>query len=643
MRRIYQKLITAFLAATMLLTGSCGAAKRLEENPAKDDWKAVWVATVYNLDYPSKGTTDAATLKKEADEILNNCVDLGMTAVILQVRPSADAFYPSAIYPWSKYLTGSQSAAPSGGFDPLDYWVNQAHALGLELHAWINPYRITKGGQAEFDALAANSPAKLHPDWVVEHDKNFYFNPGLPEVQEMVIQGAEEICKNYDVDGIHLDDYFYPGKDFNDAATFQALGGGFSDLGDWRRDNVNQLIKKLGERLHAIKPGLSYGISPSGVWADKKSKSEGSNTTGGYESYYASYADSRKWVKEGWIDYICPQVYWVIGSKTMDYKTIVEWWADTVKNTGVRLYIGMADYQACAEKPTDPWYGTAAIEAQLNLNDATPNVSGEAHFRYRFLVTNPAMKALYEGRAGQGGASVAPTPVPTPTPTPAPTPVPTPAPTPDPAPAPGPVIKPGLDTTGKTAYMQGSGGNFSPNAFLSRVEAVTLLARLSVDDGGKPLYSGAAYTGGFSDVDADAWFAPYVAFAKTYGLVNGYTDGTFRPYQPVSRAEFVKLLSAFFDDVPNDGALIFADVPAGHWAAGPIAYAAGKGWVSGYPDGGFHPDRAISRAEAVKVVNAVLGRKPDLSAVESAQNPFRDVDSAFWAYADILEAAGALS
>lgn len=322
MTKFWKPLLAIALICALALAGlglaaqSPAAAAQAER---ADEFRAVWVATVYRLDYPSRATTDPAVLKRDADAILQGCVDMGMNAVILQVRPSADALYPSELYPWSKYLTGTQGTAPKNGFDPLAYWVERAHALGLELHAWINPFRITKGGAAEFQALTADHPAKLHPDWVVEYEGDYYFNPGLPEVREYIVRGAEELARKYDIDGIHLDDYFYPGSGFDDGAAYAKYGKGFSNIGDWRRDNVNQLVKTLGERIHAIDPGLSYGISPSGVWADKSSLPQGSNTTGGYESYYASYADSRKWVKEGWIDYICPQIYWYIGHKSMDY------------------------------------------------------------------------------------------------------------------------------------------------------------------------------------------------------------------------------------------------------------------------------------------------------------------------------------
>ena len=408
MTKFWKPILAVLLVCTLALSGGAllarPAASAASQTPAApqaapvsadEEFRAVWVATVYRLDYPSQATTDPAVLKRDADAILQECVELGMNAVILQVRPSADALYPSDYYPWSKYLTGTQGTAPRNGFDPLAYWVERAHALGLELHAWLNPFRVTKGGQAEFDSLAAGHPAKVHPDWVVEYEGDYYFNPGLPEVREYIIQGAEELARNYDIDGVHLDDYFYPGSGFDDAGTYAQYGAGFSDLGDWRRDNVNRLVEELGERIHAIDPGLSYGISPSGVWADRSSLPQGSNTTGGYESYYASYADSRKWVKEGWIDYICPQIYWYIGHKSMDYATVARWWADTVKGTGVKLYIGMADYLADNADPKSPWYGTAAIQAQLELNDTLPQVAGEVHFRYQFLADSQALGGLY--------------------------------------------------------------------------------------------------------------------------------------------------------------------------------------------------------------------------------------------------------
>ena len=600
MTKVWKIVVAVVLVCGLALAGM---TIRTQTSAGKDEvkdpnqFRAVWVSTVYRLDYPSKATTDPAVLKADADRILQTCADMGMTAVILQVRPSADALYPSSYYPWSADLTGRQGQAPADGFDPLAYWVEQAHALGLELHAWINPFRVTKGGQSEYDSLTADHPAKVHPDWVVEYDGKFYFDPGLPEVREYIIQSAEELARNYDIDGIHLDDYFYPGTNFDDSDTYAQYGGGFSDIGDWRRDNVNQLVKELGERVHAIDPGLSYGISPSGVWADRSSQSQGSNTTGGYESYYASYADSRKWVKEEWIDYICPQVYWYIGHPSMDYETIVKWWADVVKGTGVSLYIGMADYQAGNSDPSSPWYGVEAIRQQLALNETIPQVDGEVHFRYQFLAQNQELQALYrEFYAKEPEVA--------------------------------------LNTADHTAYIQGSGGRFHPDSSLTRGEAVTMLTRLTVDRNGKPLYSHEEGNGGFSDVSPGDWYSSYVHFAQKHGIVQGYADGTFRPTQPVRRAELVKMVCAFFS--VTGGSHGFPDVPASYWAAREIAFAASQGWISGGSDGTFQPGRNVTRAEAVKILNRAMDRR---AGERETVLPFTDVARSHWAYNEILEAS----
>ena len=599
MAKLWKPLAALVLVCALLLAGlilwarpEASATKRPE-----DQFRAVWVSTVYRLDYPSQATTDPAVLKADADEILATCAELGMTAVILQVRPCADALYPSDYFPWSADLTGRQGQAPAEGFDPLAYWVEQAHALGLELHAWINPFRVTKNGQTELEGLVDSHPAKLHPDWVVEYDSNYYFNPGLPEVRQYIIESAEELARNYRIDGIHLDDYFYPGTDFADEDTYAQYGKGFSNLGDWRRDNVNQLVKELGEALHAINPNLSYGISPSGVWADKSSQSQGSNTTGGYESYYASYADSRKWVKEGWLDYICPQVYWYIGHKTMDYETIVRWWADVVEGTGVSLYIGMADYQAGNSDPESPWHGISAIQQMLELNESIQEVAGEVHFRYQFLAQNPKLWALYE-EFYQIEPEVA------------------------------------LDTASHTAYFQGSSGFFQPEAGLTRAEAAAVLSRLAVDREGNKLYTGEDRDSGFPDVSPSAWYAPYVAFARKWGLVNGYPDGTFRPEEPVARAELVKMAAACFGI--TRAANPFPDVSAAHWAVEAISFAAAKGWVDGGEDGAFQPEREVTRAEAAKILNRATGR---IAQVRQVDMPYVDVPEDHWAYHEIVEAS----
>ncbi|MCL2337885.1 MAG: family 10 glycosylhydrolase [Firmicutes bacterium] len=372
--------------------GVCGqAAAAASETPMR----GVWVATVLNLDYPAQATTAPAELKAEADEILDQVARMGMNTVFLQVRPAADAIYPSHLFPWSKYLTGGQNIAPADGFDPLQYWITAAHARGIALQAWINPYRITKDGEAEYAALSADSPAKLHPEWVVKYkDGNYYFNPGLPAVRQLVVEGVQEILQNYAVDGIHLDDYFYPGPDFNDADTYARYGMGYASLADWRRDNVNKLISWLSVTVHETAANADFGVSPAGIWANKSSLAAGSDTNG-YQTYFSAYADSRLWVKEGWVDYICPQIYWYIGQPGADYSTVANWWADTVRGTGVKLYIGLADYKAGSTDNANPWYGIGAIAKEIALDRTIPEISGEVHFRYQLLVNNQALYNYY--------------------------------------------------------------------------------------------------------------------------------------------------------------------------------------------------------------------------------------------------------
>ena len=373
-----QRILSIVLVLTLIFS-SAGAVQT-----AQDGMRGVWVSTIYNIDYPSAQGLSADALKSEADTILDNIAAMGLNTVFLQVRPSADALYPSEIFPWSRYISGTVGQAPDGDFDVLAYWVEGAHSRGLQLHAWINPYRITKDGQSEWDALPENSPAKQHPEWVIEYEDNYYFNPGLPAVQQLVVDGAAEIVENYDVDGIHLDDYFYPGTDFNDSATFARYGSDFSDIGDWRRDNVNTLIASLDETLHEIDPELSFGVSPAGIWDNKASNPKGSETNG-RSSYREIYCDSVEWIKKGTVDYICPQLYWSIGYEIADFEILVDWWQQVVSTSDVALYIGIGAYRAAEAEPGDVWYGTDELQRQLTLLDDSIDIQGEVFFSYSSL------------------------------------------------------------------------------------------------------------------------------------------------------------------------------------------------------------------------------------------------------------------
>ena len=265
---------------------------------AEPEMQGVWVSSVYNLDYPSRTGLSGSQLKNEADAIIQNAKDWGMTAIFLQVRPSADALYSSDIVPWSAVLSGTQGQAAHNGFDPLAYFVDQCHTQDLEIHAWLNPYRITRKAAASredaFALLCDSHPAHRLSDFVVYHtDGCLYYDPGRPEVQQHLLEVTAEILDNYAVDGIHLDDYFYPGSSFADDETIATYGSEFINAGDFRREAVCQLVEALHKLVQQKRPEVQFGISPAGIWASSLRLPMGADTTGS-QSYFDHFADSRR-------------------------------------------------------------------------------------------------------------------------------------------------------------------------------------------------------------------------------------------------------------------------------------------------------------------------------------------------------------
>lgn len=359
--------------------------------------RGVWVSTVYNLDYPSEQGLSEKQLRAEADNIIENARSYGLNAIFLQVRPCSDALYPSELFPWSKYVSGTQGTAPDGGFDPLAYFVEQCHAKGLQLHAWINPYRITRQAadsrEAAFAQLADGHIAWQHPECVIFHtDGCLYFDPGLAQSRQIIVNGALEILRNYDVDGIHLDDYFYPDSKFDDANTFADLGESYGSLDDFRRDSVTQLIRQLYAQIKAYDETTIFGVSPFGVWANQTSNALGSDTISS-QSYFDHYADTRKWVTDGLLDYIMPQLYWPNGSVEADFQTLLNWWSDVTNDTDVRLYVGLGAYRLLEAEPGSVWEGTAELQRQLKqLEEST--AEGAVFFRYGSILDNHALAQL---------------------------------------------------------------------------------------------------------------------------------------------------------------------------------------------------------------------------------------------------------
>ncbi|MER6915643.1 family 10 glycosylhydrolase [Streptomyces sp. NPDC000594] len=352
------------------------------------EFRGMWLATVTNRDWPSRTGLTAAQQRAELIAHLDTAVARRLNAVVLQVRPTADALWPSPHEPWSQYLTGTQGRNP--GWDPLGTAVREAHARGLELHAWFNPYRVAM--HTDPSRLVADHPARLHPEWIVPYGGKLYYNPGLPEVRAFVQDAMLDAVRRYPVDAVHFDDYFYPypvaGQTFDDAAAFARYGGGFADRAAWRRDNTDRLIREISGRIKTVRPGTAFGISPFGVWRNKATDPEGSDTRAGVQTYDDLHADTRKWVREGWIDQIIPQVYWNIGFAAADYAKLVPWWSETVRGTGVDLYIGEALYKAGDPAQPAPWQDPAELSRHLTLAGEYPEVRGHCYFSAKEVGTD---------------------------------------------------------------------------------------------------------------------------------------------------------------------------------------------------------------------------------------------------------------
>ncbi|GHO64742.1 hypothetical protein KSC_036340 [Ktedonobacter sp. SOSP1-52] len=373
---------------TQTFTTASHALSSTDTNSPKRQLRAAWIATVTNIDWPSQPGLPAATQQQEYLTHLDELQQMNMNAVVVQVKPTADAFYPSQYGPWSQYLTGVQGKDP--GYDPLAFMVNETHKRNIEFHAWFNPYRVSM--QGDINQLVPDHPARLHPDWVISYGGKLYYNPGIPEAREFVVQSILEVVRNYDVDGIHLDDYFYPYKvgnqDFPDDATYQQYGAArFANKDDWRRDNVNQMIQELSSGIKQIKPYVKFGISPFGVWRNASVDPTGSDTTAGQTNYDTLYADTRTWIKNNWLDYIAPQIYWNIGFAPAAYDKLVSWWVNEVAGTHVQLYIGQAAYKIGTSSPAN-WLNPDEMPNQLALNLQYPQVQGSIFFSLKDLNAN---------------------------------------------------------------------------------------------------------------------------------------------------------------------------------------------------------------------------------------------------------------
>lgn len=341
--------------------------------PPKRELRGAWVTTFYNSDWPNRTQTPA---QQQANfiSIADHHKATGINVLYVQMRSQCDAMYVSSIEPWSIDLNGMQGRAPSPLWDPMQFTIEETHKRGMEFHAWLNPYRAVSN-VASLPSFAPTHIAKTHPEWILKVGTIMILNPGLQEVRNYVTSIAVDILKRYDVDGIHFDDYFYPSGIINDDSAFMLNPRGFTDRGDWRRDNVNLLIKRIYDSVKSIKPWVKFGVSPTGIYRNSTNPDIGTPTAG-QEHYSALYADTKKWLQQGWVDYIAPQVYWYIGQPNANYAVIVPWW--NANANGRHIYIGMAGYKVNDPASGINWANPSQIPNEMRINRSYPNIYGQS-------------------------------------------------------------------------------------------------------------------------------------------------------------------------------------------------------------------------------------------------------------------------
>ncbi len=600
------RILTLALSMAIAISIFYVSPKGNEVSAQFDELRGIWISTVGGIDFPSKSTTNPDSLKSELITILDNAAEMGFNSVFFQVRPTGDAFYKSEIFPWSRYLTGTQGVAPDNGFDPLEFVVEEAHNRGMELHAWINPYRITNTA-ADNTKLAANNPAVLHPELTITaSDGKMYYNPGESKVIDLIIDGAAEIVENYDVDGLHMDDYFYPSASFDDEGTYSYHKDAYPNKDDWRRSMVDTLVSKMNKKLHEIKPNIQFGISPAGIWANSSSISSGSNTNGS-QTYFNSYADTKGWVEKGYVDYIMPQLYWHIGHEAADYATLVDWWSNVVANAnnGVKLYIGEGAYRTTSSTVPE-WTkdnGTYELRRHIEIGRANSDVSGYCMFTYNDFVENNAIyKLMQEVNADASPAAVID--------------VPEVSATPEPTPAPDTqganrftdmddyywCIKE-IEELAEDGIVKGiSDTEFAPDKKITRADNTILLLRV--------LGKTAEFTENFDDVYPSKYYYNEIGIAKALGIASGIGDNLFDPDQLILRQDMATLAyrvlnaEGILTSIPNTGKLnVFSDVnQIDFYARDAMAACVGAGLMGGYGDDTIKPRAYASRVEVALFV-----------------------------------------
>jgi uncharacterized lipoprotein YddW (UPF0748 family) len=358
------------------------------QNAPKREFRGAWIQVINQNQYAAMSPTE---MKRYFVQMLDNLQSYHINALIFQVRPAADAFYYSTIEPWSRYLTGTQGKAPLGNFDPMEFLIEETHKRNMEFHAWLNPYRVTT---SERDVLCPEHIYYRHPERFIKYGKQIYFDPGIPENRKHICSVIRDIVSRYDVDAIHMDDYFYPypisGEPFGDENSFNryAYAQGFkqNQLGDWRRNNVNRLIEEIKQTIILTKPWVRFGVSPFGIYRNKKSTPDGSGSnTNGLQNYDDLYADVLLWAQKGWVDYVIPQIYWEIGHPAADYATLIRWWSKQKKNA--QLYIGQ-DVNRTVKTPDQVYSWKNQLPAKMEPARTLPGIDGNCWWSGYSLIGN---------------------------------------------------------------------------------------------------------------------------------------------------------------------------------------------------------------------------------------------------------------
>lgn len=518
---------------------------------------AAWITTVYNSDWP-KNKNNIFEQKKQMVDILDNLKDAGINTVMFQARPKGDALYSSQINPWSDVLTGKQGINP--GYDPLRFVIDEAHKRGIKVHAWLNPYRVTTSG-TNLDVLSDDNPAKQHPQWTIVHDGRIYLNPELDGVKQLIYRTVDEIVTNYNVDGIHFDDYFYP-SDY----PLPSGQGRDGEVANQRRNHINEMIAGVKNTIKKVNSNVKFGVSPSGIWKNKESDPNGSNTRG-RESYYSDYADTVNWIKNKYIDYVVPQVYWQIGYNLADYSKLIKWWSGQVENSGVDLYIGQGIYK----------YEVAnEIDKQLELNKQYSQIKGSVFYSTSDILLNKAgcrdkIKNFIKENKGFEDIN-------------------------------GHWAEEDIRKFIELGYADGYEDNtFRPDDTITRAEFVKLVNRVfnlknKADEN-------------FTDVYRWDWYYDEVCIALNSGYINGYEDGSFKPNNMITRQEAMKIITSLKDtkDLNLDKIFLFNDyIQIEEWARPYVEGAIESGYIKGDENNNINPQNKLTRAEAVTMLNRIM-------------------------------------